>query len=421
MNSTFFEKAPNSDVWQTLDREGFLRKNVIITKEVYHDSFLPAQPLTEEDDHETSELVPVTNVVFLTTDDIGILDRVRQSQRLARRFWEFLTEWLIVHDSKGLETCEARCDCGKEHSYYAAEWLVPLVERKWVPLGNRKSDYASAQSLASLLRGSGWDPSSLDQTPEVVKLLEAIGVSQFDLKREFVFVSKSAEERELQENMLTEILVAAEGNLSPIHELVQNTEEYEVFHQQIEELQEKSRIMSENQRIGQRVESLVKESLEQVGFSVHRTGTGSDFKVAEDTVDLGVLDIGRGNQHWLVEVKSTRGQSILMSSRQVETAVETVGRFLLCIVPIVENTEPDLDTVKKDMRFISNIGNHIVPLCQDLADLEEWRAEVTANRSFEGFRLVYEAGTKGIRVNKSVWESEGFSLEDLAENLGKND
>ncbi len=415
LDSTFFEKAPNSDVWQTLDQEGFLRKNVIITKEVYHDSFLPAQPLTEEDDHKTSELVPVTNVVFLTTDDIGILDRVRQSQRLARRFWEFLTEWSIIHDAKGLETCEALCDCGKEHCYYAAEWLVPLVERKWVPLGNRKADYASAQSLANLLRGSGWDPSSLNQNPAAVKLLEAMRVAESDLRLELA--TTNPDERNKLISEITELHQATGGDLKQVRALVQDVKDDENLLQHLEERRKKRRVRSNNQRLGQHVEKLVKKALEQSCFSVERTGTGSDFEVS----DLGTLSLTQDNQSWLIEVKSTRGQSVLMSSRQVETAVETVGRFLLCIVPIVENTEPDLDTVKKDMRFINNIGDHIVPLCQDLADLEEWRAEVTANRSFEGFRLVYEAGTKGIRVNKSVWESEGFSLEDLAENLGKND
>ena len=418
LDNTFFEKAPDPDVWHTLDQENFLRKDVIITKEVYHESFLPAGPLTDEEDHRTVEQVKVTNVAFLTTDDIGIVDRVRQSQRLACRFWQFLTEWLIVHDSKGLETCEAPCECGENHRYYPAEWLVPLEERKWVPLGNRKSDYANAQSLASLLRDSGWDPSSLNQNPEVVKLLQAIGVSQFELMRGFV--TESDEERSVQESALTEILVASGDNLSRVPELVQYMEDDENLLQHLGERRNRMHIARKNQQLGQHVEELVKANLKQSGFCVHRTGTGSDFEIAEDTVDLGVLDIVQGSQHWLVEVKSTRGQSVLMSSRQAETAVEEVGRFLLCIVPIVEDTEPDLDTVKKDMRFINNIGSHIAPLCQDFADLEEWRAEVTANRSFEGFRLVYEAGTRGIRVSKSVWESDGFPLADLAENLQTN-
>ena len=41
-----------------------------------------------------------------------------------------------------------------------------------------------------------------------------------------------------------------------------------------------------NQDLGAEVEKLVKENLEQAGFSVKRTGTGSDFEISEDTDDI---------------------------------------------------------------------------------------------------------------------------------------
>ena len=104
----FFEAIPNNDTWLALDEEGFVRRDVIVNKEIYLDTFLPSEPLTEED-HETSDYVNVTNVVFLTRDEIGIMARVRQSRRLARKFWHFLTEWLIVNDPEGLEINEAFC------------------------------------------------------------------------------------------------------------------------------------------------------------------------------------------------------------------------------------------------------------------------------------------------------------------------
>ena len=415
LNSTFFEKAPNSDVWQTLDQEGFLRKNVIITKEVYHASFLPARPLTEED-HKTVKPVTVTNVAFLTTDDIGIMDRVRQNQRLARRFWEFLTEWLIVHDSKGLETCEARCDCGKEHSYYAAEWLVPLVERKWVPLGNRKADYASAQSLAKLLRDNGWDPNSLNQNPVAVKLLEAMRVAESDLRLELA--TTNPDERNKLISEITELHQATGGDLKQVRALVQDVKDDENLLQHLEERRKRIRIIDENQRLGQYVEKLVKKALEQLGFSVARTGTGSDFEIS----DLGTLSLTQDNQSWLIEVKSTRTQSVQMSSEQSKTAVEKGEEFLLCIVPIESGeVEPDLDNVRTNMRFLKNPGAHLDKPWKDLNFLEEWRTEIANESLPSGIKLIVEKGATKIHVACSVWESEGFSLEDLAENLGKND
>ena len=95
----FFETVPSPEVWQELDREGFCKKNVIITKEINLEEFLPNEPLTVDDDHQTSEDVIVTDVVFRTGDD-GIMNRVRQSRRRARIFWKFLTEWLVEQDPR---------------------------------------------------------------------------------------------------------------------------------------------------------------------------------------------------------------------------------------------------------------------------------------------------------------------------------
>lgn len=410
----FFEVLPKPDTWGRLNEQNLVRMDMIICRneKVNFKDFSSEEDL-EDRDHKAVEPVTVIDIV----EREKIMERVSDSRPRAHLFWQFLTERIIRKADPGLEFKKARCGCGDIHKYSPAAWLMPVRNNKWIREKDKRSP-ANAQSLASLLRDSGWDPSSLNQNPEVVKLLQAIGVSQFDLMRGFV--TESDEERSVQESVLTEILVASGDNLSRVPELVQYMANDEHLLQHLEERRDRMHIARKNQQLGQHVEELVKANLKQSGFCVHRTGTGSDFEIAEDTVDLGVLDIVQGSQHWLVEVKSTRGQSVLMSSGQAETAVEEVGRFLLCIVPIVEDTEPDLDTVKKDMRFINNIGSHIALLCQDFADLEDRLAEVTANRSFEGFRLVYEAGTRGIRVSKSVWESDGFPLADLAENLQTN-
>ena len=408
LDNTFFEKAPDSDVWQTLDQENFLRKDVIITKEVHHESFLPARPLTEED-HKTVKKVTVTNVAFLTTDDIGIIDRVRQSQRLARRFWRFLMEWLIVHDSKGLEASKAPCLCDEKHRYYAAEWLVPLVERKWVPLGNRKADNANAQSLAKLLRDNGWDPNSLNQNPAAVKLLEAIGVAESDLRLDLA--TTNPDERNKLISEITELHQATGGDLEQVRALVQDVKDDKNLLQHLEDRRERIRIIHENQFLGQKVEALVRENLERVGFSVGRTGTGSDFEIS----------VVRDSQHWLVEVKSTRTQSVQMSAEQSKTAVEKGEEFLLCIVPIdAGNVAPNIETVRAKMRFLKNPGFHFVEPWKDLHVLKEWEDEIANEASSYGIKLGVNAGSPEIEVTRSAWESEGFPLEELADNLRKN-
>ena len=414
----FFQAVPHLDIWQMLDEQGFLKRDVIITKDVYFNVFLPDEPLTDEEEHETSEYVTVTNIAFLKKKDIGIMDRVRQNQRLARIFWRFLTEWLIVHDSKGLEIDTAPCDCEEEHRYYPAAWLEPLVESKWVPVGNRKADRAKAESLGGLLRGSGWKLDSPSEKPVAVELLKAIGVKQFDLMRELL--TENDEERNKQDSILTDILVATDGDLSFIHEFVQDMKDDPKLPDHLKELRKRRRIVHENQHLGKRVEELVKESLEGVGFTVKREPIGSDFEIehdlVEDNKEMGI-ELSREDQSWLVEVKATQGKEVRMTSTQARNAVKHGEGFLLCVVPIESgNTDPELDEVKNKMRFIKNIGPCIASLCDALDGFEDLREDITSTES-SGVQLEVVSGTARIRVASSVWENDGFPLGNLADHL----
>ena len=306
LNSEFFKSTPDPVIWQTLDDKRFLRTNVVITKDVSFSTFLPDEPLTDDEDHKTTEHVTVSNIAFLTKEDVGIMARVRQSQHLARLFWRFLTEWLIPQDSDGLEIKEAPCICENDHRYYSAQWLVPLAKNKWIPRGERKSEQATAQSLANLLREGEWDSGPLSENPTMIGLLEAIGVSRFDLMRE-LFVSDD-DTRTAVNNVFMEMLQAAGGNISRLSEASQyliHLKEDPELSQVVKEHQDRRRRIRDNQDLGARVEDLVRQSLEGEGFIVRRTGTGSDFEIeydSEETEDLIRLELNRSERTWLVEV-----------------------------------------------------------------------------------------------------------------------
>ena len=116
---------------------GSASENVIVNRKVYLDTFAPTEPLTDEE-HATSDFVDVTNIGYLSRDDIGIMARIRHSRRLARIFWRFLTEWMIVHDPVGVEIKVAKCNCGDSHPYYPAEWLIPVQNNQVGPFGVRQ-------------------------------------------------------------------------------------------------------------------------------------------------------------------------------------------------------------------------------------------------------------------------------------------
>ena len=148
LGDDFFEKVPDSKTWRVLAEQGFVRTNIVVTNEVNFNKFYPDHPLREEVSHKTDTPVTVTDIV----GRVEIIEDVRNSQSRARRFWYFLTEWLVQKDRQALEIKEAKCQCGETHRYFPAEWIEPLRERNWVRLGDKRH-HATAQSLASLLRG----------------------------------------------------------------------------------------------------------------------------------------------------------------------------------------------------------------------------------------------------------------------------
>ena len=410
--NAFSKDVSDSKVWEVLEADGFVRRDVVITRKTHVDfnTFPPDEPLTDGE-HKTLEVVSITDVAFLTRKDIGIMARVRQSQSLAQRFWQFLTKWLIVRDSGGLEPKEAACDCEEKetHHYYSAEWLVPLVRNKWVPFsaeGSRGACKADAQSLANLLRGSGWTPASLADSPATVKLLEAIGVTQFDLTRSFM--ASTDKERADQEKEFTRILTSTGGNLKPVSEFVEDLKHDSELLDHLAKRRKNRQIVRDNQCLGKQVEELVKEVLEkELGeerFTVRNTGVGSDLAIE----DLATLEINKPGRRWLVEVKATRSQEVRMTATQAKTAVrefQEKKRFFLCVVP-----------VSGEMRFVPDIGARLVDLCKDLDSLQNQRNKITAGDS-NGVQLKVEDGAAWVRIASSVWQNEGFPLDELPDHL----
>lgn len=400
----YFDAIPDSETWDALERESFVRKGVIVKYEgrLNDPTRFRADDLSEEDDHLTAELVPVTDIAFRTGTDIGIMARARQSRPRARLFWRFVTEWLIHKDSDGLEVKQASCVCGEEHDYYPAEWIAPLYENRWIPVeGTRSARQANAQSLADLLRGGEWTLASLNDNPAAIKLLEAIGVTQFDLTRHFM--AATDEDRAKQDEDFTKIMIASDGDLEPVSKVAEYMNDDPELFADIEELRGRKQRVRRNQCRGAQVEKLVKQSLESEGFIVKRTGTGSDFQIS----------LERGGKIWLIEVKSTQGPQVSMTDTQARNAVRRRNGFLLCVVPIDdEKPDPELEDVRASMRFVWDIGARLGELCQDLDSFEKYRYKITAGNS-DGVQLEVESGEARVRVANSVWENDGFPLDDL--------
>ena len=116
----------------------------------------------------------------------------------------------------------------------------------------------------------------------------------------------------------------------------------------------------------------------------------------------------------MVEVKATRGHEVRdMTDTQARTAVEEGSRFLLCVVQVEPGSEPQLDTVRANMRFVEDIGSRVADLCDNLEKFKNLHSNMTTVESSPGIRLEVEVGPPRICVAKSVWD-KGFCLEDLS-------
>ena len=408
----YFDRLSDEDAWTKLDDEGLIRRSVIVKEDARPERFLD-DGLSKENEHRARDTVAVTKIAFMSKRDVGIIDRVRRSRPLAQILWRFLTEWMVNEDREGLQVTPTNCVCGETHNYYPAEWITPLVERTWVPGdGRRPSREVNAQSLAGMLRDSGWSLDTLKSNPAAISFLKAIGVTEFDLTREFMVTNDV--ERTDQEQRLARII--ASGDLDSVIQFVEDREFDHDLPAYLGNRRERRRIVHDNQRMGAQVEQLVKLTLEEEGFQVTRHGIGADFRI--EFSDAGRLELERAGQTWFVEVKATREAAVRMTERQVRAAVEQRSSFLLCVVPIVNDQldEPELEDVQNTMRFVPNIGNRLEGLCEYLDEFVTLRDGITGEEN-DGVQLEVESGAVRVRVVEAVWTDDGFPLADLLNNL----
>ena len=429
LDDAFFQKVPDQEVWKHLNDLGIVRTDMIISRETTNLNALSLELHGVKEEHEAAALFKVTDFVERET----IMERVRNTPERGRLFWRFLTEYLIKKTHQSLETQTIECkSCESTHNYYPAAWLEAVRSNHWI-LEGRTRFTPDAKSLANLLRGSDWQLSRMDEDHILVDFLKAIRLTPSELRFEFIM---DDEERDTVIQKVAEVHQAVGGNWEPIEALakrMQNDENAsenivrileapeDELNQVIDDLaerQEQERRVNQNRSLGQQVEEWVGESLEDEGFEVKSVHTGADFIIESDLI---TLDVTQGDQKWWIEVKSARTESVKISSKQTQNALEKKENFLLCVVPIPESTDLNFETVKKNMRFIKNIskkfGDRVTELCEYIGGQEAILTNDPDDTS-PGVELEGEAGKAEIRVQKSVWESdEAFPLKNLMEKL----
>ena len=371
-------------------------------------------------------------IAFLATD---LMQRCGQDGELAQTMLDFVLNVAAKEDNSWRETNQiSGYSAGQpiSLSLYGATWPFELKVRSWIPVQIPDKEGiqpmpANASNLEDML-----DPVWLRNNPDAVDLLHQIfGFKRYalliksmdaDVENDLVTLLQDPElMRSVASNpevvKVASNLVATTVPLDSIQEIIQDVENDQDLIAHLAERREQKRRVNENQKLGYHVEELVRESLEGAGFAVKRTGVGSDFEISAELGDVANLELTLGNRSWLVEVKSTRDQRVRMTDTQAKTAVQRGSAFLLCVVPVSATAGmPEPDEVRDAMRFVQNCGYRMEHLCNNLGDFEDQRDAITAEEA-EGVQLEITSGQARVRVFSSVWEEDGFPLDELADRL----
>ena len=183
MSDEYCAALPEASAWEGLAAEGYVRLDPLYKTRRRGVRFIPDEPLPISDDkkvrHGTKDPVEVSALAYFEKEDTG-LDAVRRSKTRAMELLLFLANYVLEAEPDALEAIAGDCECGGQHRYYPSSWLVPMWDRKWVPLGDSKQAGATAESIAQLFRGQEERFDEL-MAGRGKNLLEALGISLADL------------------------------------------------------------------------------------------------------------------------------------------------------------------------------------------------------------------------------------------------
>ena len=415
ISSLYFENVSEASKWNKLES-----KNLVLASPLFHEPekisprdldylLLSNERLDEEKEHDINEELKLSKIAFLETKDKGIIDSVRKSKEKARKFLEFLFDFVIEHDPQWDTPSEVTCKCGLKHKVYPALWIKVLREREWIPVGRGKEEKLNSQHLASLLeKDKNLQQKCVQDRPSL--LLSILNVSVGEVMMHIV--AKDEKTKHELGKAMGSLYATFMENPSQLKKLAQLAEhEPDLF---IKEMEEKILIREQirrNQSIGALVETLLKSILEKEGFSVERTGVGSDYVVEHDFVEENVeqiLKIEKGKTSFYLEVKAAQQEYVRMTLTQAKEARDKSDKYALCVVRL-DGLELNEENIKKGAIFVTTIGDKIR---DKLAKAEGLQNEHQALAEPGEIEIEMTEGPIRLRVNKKGWE-DGYTFEQF--------
>lgn len=403
----YSRRVPQRDKWEILKEKGFIlieplyREKGRLSGDALDALLLLEEKLEEEKDHDVTGEIELSKIAFLETKDKGIVDTVRKSRTKAQEFFSFLFNYVIKYDDLWHTSLAVTCECGSTHRIHPSAWLKTLKTRSWVPIRKDKSEKPSAQYLSRILEGDN-ELLQLCKEDRPSELLSIFGVSISELMIQIA--AKDERTRQELERAMGSLVSTFRTNLSQLNEIAKLAEsDRDLF---IDDLKERINVrnqINKNQDVGRRVERLLKEVLENEGFSVKRTGIGSDFLIEHDFVEDGqekVLEIRKKGWVSYLEVKSTVQDHVKMTITQAKEARNKQDQYILCVVKLNSLPITD-DSIKNNTYFVTDIGNMISDKVTKVENLETAQKKIIMKGDIE---IELGEGSVRFRINERVWQ-----------------
>ncbi len=405
------------EAWAKLDAEAFVRSAPVFQTKRPLQRFLAEAGLREREDesnrsttdesHRSTTDVELSDIAFLTEEDIGLIDTCRRNRTRAAQLIDFVLTSVIPEDRRAFEEVPIECECDEQHLAFSAAWLIPLHDRRWIPTAGGRSTHVSAESLANLLTARQ-DLVQLFARDDGARLLEALEVSPADFQLRAVATEES--ERLRLVRSMGELTRAAGGDIQRVEMLTKEVHDHPEIFEAIQDAKLRREKVRSNQQLGRLVEELLKEQLEAHGLRVWPTGVGSDFEAESDfTADDEeiLLSVGDNEVSVLIEVKSTRSDRVRMTPTQASMASQEQARFALCVVSLLDDP-PTREHVLRESKFVFEIGHMLEQPLRAYSSVLS--ATDGARRPGDDIEVEIAQGQVRFAVGQPVWLN-GLGLE----------
>jgi len=184
LSDVYNTEQMDAESWRKLVSSGLIIDDVFVKQykmleDVDIRKLLAGGKLNEHEDHGTNKEIELVSIAFLEEQDWGIINRVRKSKTMAKKFLRFLLEYAVQKDTSWMNAIPVSCSCdeqGIEHEIYPSKWLLVLRSRPWVPISKNIQEFPSTENLVPLFEK---EADLLDHLMEdkASSLLSILGVS----------------------------------------------------------------------------------------------------------------------------------------------------------------------------------------------------------------------------------------------------